>query len=216
MASDPFHPAHLGHPSDGIALIPEVTSEMMDDVAHRAAELADGVAHGTVTVDAPAAVAFDREPDEGRAPTGESTTLAAAAAVQHAVEGSTDPLHHASGTHANVGGDGTVHGNAVEVAGRTVEAAEAGLSSATDALGRYNAKLFAFAQSNMAATGDLFRELMQARSVSEAVSLNVEHLRRRADAVTEQSRELAALAQQMALDVLKPFRDVIARGPGSP
>ncbi len=75
---------------------------------------------------------------------------------------------------------------------------------AAEAFGRYNAILAEIARSNVAAMGDLFTALIDARSVPEAVAVQADHLRRQIEAAMAQGRDLVDLTQALALDALAP------------
>lgn len=209
-------------PMDGAAAIVPVTDAMMDHAAREAAALADGVAQGTVVLERAAADAEAAQPavqDAAQDATQELTRAAAedAAELTHrAVEAAGD----AAGTLSDAAAEATegaarVAEAAAQGAGRAVErgteAAQASLSASADALTQYNAKVMEVMRSNMAATTELFAALVQAKSVPEALSLNADHIRRQVEAMASQGRELAALAQRIALDAMRPFKGALDR-----
>ena len=53
--------------------------------------------------------------------------------------------------------------------------------------------------------------LMGARTLPEALQVNADHMARGVQALAGQSRDLANLAQTIALDALKPFDGVRGR-----
>jgi phasin len=63
----------------------------------------------------------------------------------------------------------------------------------------YNAKLFEFAQKNTEAAFEFVRELSSVKSPTEFLELSGSHSRKQFEALTEQTRELATLAQKAAL-----------------
>lgn len=196
MSSDPFHPAV--DPNDGTASIPEVTPAVLEEAAHKAAQLADGVAHHTIALAATAVGGSARGEHESAQVAQEEHDAASAGDNGAAISG------------ARTGTTGATAG-ARDAAERAARAADAGLSGASDALGQYNAKVVEIVRTNMAATGALFVALLQTKSLPEAVALNADHMRRQVDTLTSQGRELATLAQKMALAALQPFKDVIPR-----
>lgn len=94
-----------------------------------------------------------------------------------------------------------------EATGADPEAFHAAPSGAPDALAQYNAKVVAIMRANTASATSLFAALVQARSIPEAMELNADHLRRQMEAMASQGRELAALAQRIALDAFRPPQD---------
>lgn len=196
MQPDTAHADHHPDPLDGTAAVVPVTDAMMDHAAHGAAVLADGVAHGTVALDE-AAHRGAVPPEQAPAAAGdmaEALTDTAAAASDDAVR-----LADAAAAEAN---------RAVE---RGTEATREAVSASADALGQYNAKVMEIVRSNFASTAALFAALVQAKSVPEAMSLNADHLRRQMEELTSQGRELATLAQRIALDAMQPFKGAADR-----
>ncbi len=173
----------------GTAVFPPVTDAMMDHAAHEAAALADGVAHHRIAADAPAAE-----------PVG--MPFLAAEPVAEVAKQAVDA------TAASEAQDAAVRSTreAVDGAERTAATAPDASSASADALTRYNAKLFEMMRANAASTTALFAALVQAKSVPEALSLNADHLRRQMETLTSQGRELATLAQSIALDAVQPFK----------
>jgi hypothetical protein len=66
------------------------------------------------------------------------------------------------------------------------------------ALQEYQAKLLHFVQENTAANLQLTQKVLQPRSPSEFVEFLSTHLRERAVAIADQTKELAALGQEAA------------------
>ena len=168
---------------------------MMDHAAHEAAALADGVAHHAIAVDGHAAEPPEAAADAVSSPTSAAEPVwdaveAAGAAVSDATEAAVRPADEATAG-----------------AERTGQAARDAPSATADALGQCSAKMFEMMRVNASATTALFAALVQAKSVPEALSLNADHLRRQVETLTSQGRELATLAQRIALDALQPFKD---------
>ena len=63
----------------------------------------------------------------------------------------------------------------------------------------YNAKFIEFAQANTEATFEFVRQLSGAKSPSEFFELSASHSRKQLEILTEQAKELAALAQKAVL-----------------
>jgi hypothetical protein len=53
-------------------------------------------------------------------------------------------------------------------------------------------------------------ELVSVTSLSEAVALTTAHTRKQLEAVTEQTRELAAAAQKLGIDTAEPIKTGLA------
>jgi hypothetical protein len=62
-------------------------------------------------------------------------------------------------------------------------------------------------QANAAASVQYVQALSGVRSVSEAIALQSEHMRKQYEALTAQAKELTALAQQVAADAAAPLKD---------
>jgi phasin len=75
----------------------------------------------------------------------------------------------------------------------------------------YNLKVLAAARANIHAAFDFTNDLLGVTSPSEAVELGTAHARARIEAMTEQSRELAAAAQKLGTDTARPIRTGIAK-----
>jgi phasin len=63
----------------------------------------------------------------------------------------------------------------------------------------YNTKLVEFAQKNAAAGFEFAQELSSVKSPAEFLELSTNHSRKQFETLTEQARELATLAQKVAL-----------------
>jgi hypothetical protein len=63
----------------------------------------------------------------------------------------------------------------------------------------YNAKLFEFAQNNTKAAIEFVQKLSGVKSPSDFIELSTGHSRKQFETLTEQTKELAALAQKVTL-----------------
>lgn len=207
MPSDTAQAEEHRDPRDGTAVIPPVTAAMLDHAAHEAAALADGVAHHTIALDhatpAPAPEVVPSSP--------EAATDLATRAVEAGSNVAADAAREAAEVAVTVAGD--LSDAAVRFARdaaapvqRVAEAAPDAAPVPTDALSRYNAKVFEMVRANAASTTAHLAALVQARSVPDALSLNAEHMRRQVEVLASQGQELAALAGRIALDALRPFK----------
>jgi len=81
------------------------------------------------------------------------------------------------------------------------------LSGARD----YNNKFLEFAHTNTNAAFDFVQELYGVKSPSEFMELATEHARTQTTALTEQTKELAALAQKVAVATTGPLKAGVAK-----
>jgi phasin len=70
----------------------------------------------------------------------------------------------------------------------------------------YNTKLLEFAQTNSKVAFDFAQKLIAVKSPSEFIELSTEHARKQFESLTEQTKELTALAQQVALATAEPLK----------
>ncbi len=91
----------------------------------------------------------------------------------------------------------------------TAEAADlmkAGCSKALKGARDYNNKFMEFAHTNTNAAFDFVQELYGVKSPSDFMELATEHARKQTTALTEQTKQLAALAQKVALATTEPLK----------
>jgi phasin len=69
----------------------------------------------------------------------------------------------------------------------------------------FHRKVLAIAQANIDAAFDCAQELLGVTSPSEFIEVATSHARQQVQAMTEQTRELAAVAQKAATDSIKPL-----------
>jgi hypothetical protein len=75
----------------------------------------------------------------------------------------------------------------------------------------YNNKLFEFAQTNSKVAFDFAQKLIAVKSPSEFIELSTEHARKQFESLTEQTKELTALAQQVTLATVEPLKTGITK-----
>src|SRR5262245_52656676 len=75
----------------------------------------------------------------------------------------------------------------------------------------YNLKVIEVARANANAAFDYARELAGVKSLSEIVELTTAHARKQFEALTEQSKELTALAQKVATDTAEPIKTGVSK-----
>jgi phasin len=70
----------------------------------------------------------------------------------------------------------------------------------------YNTKVIEFVQTNTKATVDFVQKLSGVKSPSEFIELSTDHSRTQFETLTEQTKELAALAQKVTLANVEPLK----------
>ena len=75
----------------------------------------------------------------------------------------------------------------------------------------YGLKCIEMARANTNATLDFFSSLMTVKSLSEAVELSTAHTRKQFEALTAQSKDLAALAQKVATETAEPVKEGVSK-----
>ena len=70
----------------------------------------------------------------------------------------------------------------------------------------YNNKVIEFAQANTKAALDFVQKLSGVKSPSDFIELSTDHSREQLETLTEQTKELAALAQKVTLATLEPLK----------
>jgi len=71
----------------------------------------------------------------------------------------------------------------------------------------YGLKVIEFARNNSNAAFDFASELMGAKTFAEVVELSTAHARKQFETMSEQSKELAALAQKVATEAAEPIKE---------
>jgi len=157
---------------------------------------------------APVVAAAEPEPQhEPAAPEPAAASEPASAHHHHAEEPAPapEPSAHAKSAEpeaaAAKGGAGT-HGHAPEHV----------FAAASKSLQTFSAKAMEAYQANAAASMDYMKALAGVRTVSEAIALQSEHMRKQYEALTSQTKELTALAQQVAADAAGPLKDQFGKG----
>src|SRR4029077_13786346 len=75
----------------------------------------------------------------------------------------------------------------------------------------YNNKFIEFAQANTNAAFDFIQKLSAVKSPSAFVELSTEHARKQLETLTEQTKQLAALAQKVPLAPAEPLKTSVAK-----
>jgi len=83
-------------------------------------------------------------------------------------------------------------------------------STASKGCADYGLKLIEASRANTNATFDLARELLTVKSLSEAIELSTAHVRKQFDALSAQTKDLAALAQKVAAETAEPIKESVS------
>ena len=78
----------------------------------------------------------------------------------------------------------------------------------------YNNKVIEFAQANTEAAFDFAQKLSGVKSPSDLIEWSTEHSRKQFTALTEQTKELAALAQKVTLATTEPLKTGVTKAFG--
>jgi phasin len=84
-------------------------------------------------------------------------------------------------------------------------------STATKGASDYGLKVIEAARVNTNAAFDFAGELITAKTLSEVIELSSAHARKQFEALTEQGKELNALAQKVATDTVEPIKSGMNR-----
>jgi phasin len=80
----------------------------------------------------------------------------------------------------------------------------------------YNTKFFEFAQNNTKAAIEFVQKLSGVKSTSDFIELSTDHSRKQFETMTEQTKELAALAQKVTLATVEPLKTGVTKVFGQP
>ncbi len=75
----------------------------------------------------------------------------------------------------------------------------------------YSLKVIEMARENTNAAFDFAAELLGAKTFSEVVELTTAHARKQFEALSEQGKELAALAQKVATEAAEPIKEGMSK-----
>ena len=84
-------------------------------------------------------------------------------------------------------------------------------STATKGASDYGLKVIEAARVNSNAAFDFAGELMAAKTLSEMVELSSTHARKQFEVLTQQSKELSALAQKVATETAEPIKSGVSK-----
>ena len=139
-----------------------------------------------------------------------------AKAVGQAVEAMAEPMREIQDQLREVAekslGDTRVAFERIRAAAEeTSSALETSMKNAAEGVQSFNLKVVEAMRVNAEASFDLMKALVTARSLSEAIALNSEHVRKSFDAISAQSKELSESAQKIAVDAVSPLREGVAK-----
>jgi phasin len=101
-----------------------------------------------------------------------------------------------------------------KMSGATAEATDLiknSYSTAVKGAQDYNTKLIEFAQANTQAALDFVQKLSGVKSPSDFIELSVDNSRKQFENLAEQTKELAALAQKVALASVEPLKTGVTK-----
>ena len=84
-------------------------------------------------------------------------------------------------------------------------------STAVKGAQEYNNKLIEFAHANTNAAFDFFQKVSGVKSPSEFVELSTGHVRKQIETLTEQTKQLTTLAQQVTRATAEPIKTGVAK-----
>ena len=84
-------------------------------------------------------------------------------------------------------------------------------ANATKGAADYGAKLIEVSRVNTNAAFDFYTQLMTVKSYSDVIELSTAHARKQFEAVTAQTKDLAALAQKVATDTAEPIKESVSK-----
>ncbi len=79
-------------------------------------------------------------------------------------------------------------------------------STATKGASDYGLKMIEAARTNTNAAFDFYGELITAKTLSEVIELSSAHARKQFETLSEQTKELSALAQKVATETVEPIK----------
>ena len=84
-------------------------------------------------------------------------------------------------------------------------------ATASKGAANYGLKVIEFARNNSNAAFDFASELLGAKTFAEFVELSTAHARKQFETMSEQSKELAALAQKVATEAAEPIKEGMSK-----
>ena len=84
-------------------------------------------------------------------------------------------------------------------------------ATATKGVSDYGLKMIEAARENTNAAFDFASRLMTVKSLSEVVELSTAHTRKQFEAISNQSKQLIAIAQKVAADTAEPMKESLGK-----
>jgi phasin len=103
------------------------------------------------------------------------------------------------------------YAKAKTAAEEATEALESSYSTATKGAVAFNTKALDALRANAEANFDFVKAVINAKSVSEFVTLQSEHASKQVEAINVQAKEIAALAQKIAAESVAPIKSQVAK-----
>lgn len=83
---------------------------------------------------------------------------------------------------------------------------ETSVNAATKGVSEYTQRVMEAMRANVSANFDFTKNMLGAKSPSEALELSTAHARKQFEAITQQGKDLAALAQKLSAEAVEPIR----------
>lgn len=93
----------------------------------------------------------------------------------------------------------------------TTELIEDTYVTAAKGAAELNLKTLEAARANVNAAFDYARDVMQVKTLSEAIELSSTHLRKQFDVLADQAKDLSTLAQKVATDTAEPVKGSVGK-----
>jgi phasin len=90
-------------------------------------------------------------------------------------------------------------------------ALESSCSTAAKGIVELNAKAIDALRANAEANFDFLKSMISAKSLSEFVALQSEHVRKQVETMTAQAKEMSALSQKVATESVEPIKSQVAK-----
>jgi phasin len=111
-------------------------------------------------------------------------------------------------------GTAQARGNYEQIGAAATEGAglmESSISTTLKGVQEYNTKLLEFARTNTKAASDFFQQLSAIKSPTAFLELSTDHTQKQFEALTEQTRQLASLAQSATNAAAEPLKVGVAK-----
>jgi phasin len=145
-----------------------------------------------------------------------SAETTAEASVNNAVEAVSAPIAEVQETVRNVveksvADTRDAYAKAKAAAEEATGALESSCATAAKGILELNAKALEVVRVNAEANFDFLKSVIGVKSVSEFVALQSEHVRKRAEAISAQAKEMSALSQKIATETAEPIKSQVVK-----